>query len=141
MNNFSELNDIELTFIITSHHAYFEQFREITVRTPVFEAWMRELIQIAGPIYIFALSNSMADKAILTDMEYRCAPLHFSKRMGKIMRQELQKVKNGGKVNSAIIQEPSRENISQIIAYRKQAVAAWTQQNPYYIKRMLTHKK
>ena len=141
MKNFSELNDIELIFIITPHHVYFEQFMEISGRTHVFEAWMRELIQIAGPIYTFALSNSMTYEAVSRDMKYWYDPLHFSKRMGKIMLEELQKVRNSGEANSAIIQEVTNETIPEIIANRKQAVAEWTRQNPDYIKQMLKHKK
>ena len=139
IKQFADKNGIELVFIITPQHAYYDYYLSISDRWHIQHKWLERLYEIT-PVYNFAYPNIMTHEPVSPNMRYWNDPFHFSENLGSEMLLELQKFIRGELTNDNIIMAVTEENIPQIIANRKKMAERWAAKNPKFVDQMIKRR-
>ncbi|MEM8638649.1 MAG: hypothetical protein AAGG51_07550 [Cyanobacteria bacterium P01_G01_bin.54] len=129
--NIASKSGIELIFILTPNHAYFEYFLNTTDSWPVVEEWLIRISKKAT-VLSFAQPSELNYERVSSDMQYWYDPLHFSLAFGDAIQAAI-KQQPLSSTSADFMVRLTPEIVPDIIQKRKNAIEVWAQQNSEFV--------
>lgn len=128
INQYSNENNIELIWLLTPNHAYFDYFIEITDEWEVVIQWLTQVTANAT-VYSFSQPNNWVYEKVSKDMKYWYDPFHFSMNFGKGMLASI--VGEGtDELPGNFMLKLTPELVKSHVAQRRIAINEWAKKNP-----------
>jgi hypothetical protein len=123
--------NIELTFLATPNHAYFDYYIDTIGGWDVVEEWLRRLSKEAT-VYSFSQPNDWVYEPVRRTMRYWNDPLHFSLSMGRGISGSLGGLSVPDLPDNFMVRL-TPDNVAAHIKSRREAIGRWAQDNPSYV--------
>lgn len=127
-------NGVELVWIATPNHAYFDYFLEVADEWEVVRTWLKRLSAEAS-IYSFSQPNDWVYEPVSLHMTYWNDPFHFSLKMGKGIQTSLAGLPLPGRPDNFMVRL-TPDMVDEHIAQRRTAIRAWAAQHPDIVAAM-----
>jgi hypothetical protein len=126
-------HDIEMVFLATPNHAYFDYYIDAIGAWDVVETWLTRL-SAQAPVISFSQPNAWVYEPVRESMDYWNDPFHFSLNMGRGMQATLAGESVAGLPEDFMVRL-TPEMVPAHIEARRQAVRRWAQDNPTFVAR------
>ena len=133
-------HDIQLIFVATPNHTYFDQFIDYSGRWDLVHDWLTKLVSIA-PVLSFSQPNPWVYEPVSQHMTYWNDPFHFTLKMGEAISKKLAGLPTPG-VPDNFMMKMTPENIPAHVDARREAVREWAKSNQTFVKNLsVEHNK
>lgn len=136
MRDYQKLADekgVDLVFVATPNHAYFDHFVETVGAWPAIEELLTRLSR-DFTVVSFSQPNDLVYEPVSAEMKYWNDPFHFSLSMGEAMSRSLIGDTDG--LPSDFMMRLTPEMVPAHIATRREAVQSWAAENPDYVAKL-----
>ena len=124
-------HNIELVFLATPNHAYFDYYIEAIDAWGLVEEWLRRVSQDAT-VYSFSQPNDWVYEPVKTTMTYWNDPFHFSLAMGRGITAALTGQNDPGLPDNFMVRL-TPDNVAALVQSRHAAIKRWAQDNPSFV--------
>lgn len=128
INSAARKNGLEIVWIATPNHAYFDYFLELANEWDVVESWLRRLAAEVM-VYSFSQPNPWVYEPVSSTMTFWNDPFHFSLKVGEGIQTSLAGLPMPGRPENFMV-ELTPDRVAEHIAGRRQAIRQWAAQNP-----------
>lgn len=130
---------IELIWIVTPYHAYFDYFLELAGEWDLMETWLKRL-SAEAPVYSFSQPNEWVYENVSPRMTYWNDPFHFSLRMGEGIQTSLAGLPLPGRPDNFMVRL-TPDMVDAHIAQRRSAIQKWALQHPDFVATMQAERQ
>jgi hypothetical protein len=127
---------VQLIFVATPNHAYFDQFIDYADRWDLVHDWLTKLVTIA-PVLSFSQPNPWVYEPVSHHMTYWNDPFHFSLKMGEAISEKLAGLPAPGAPENFML-KITPENIASHVKARRDAVHGWAKSNGTFVGNLAT---
>jgi len=131
--NICKKNKIQLIFILTPNHTYFDYYFERNNMWPLIDEWLNRLVSKNITIYNFSQPNSWVYEPVSNNMIYWYDPSHFSLKIGKAIQESIFFANKNNNIPDNFFVQLNSKNIKSHILERRSAVKYWSVLNPEFI--------
>jgi len=125
-------NNIELTFIATPNHAYFDYYVDAFDLWGLVEEWLRRLSSEAS-VVSFSQPNDWVYEPVKPMMTYWNDPFHFSLAMGRGITASLAGQTVPGLPDNFMVRL-TPDNAAALVQGRRAAIKRWARDNPAFVE-------
>ena len=130
--NTARAHDIELIFLATPNHAYFDYYVDAIGAWDLVEEWLRRASQDAT-IYSFSQPNDWVYEPVKPMMTYWNDPFHFSLAMGRGITASLAGQTVPGLPDNFMVRL-TPDNAAALVQGRRAAIKRWARDNPVFVE-------
>jgi hypothetical protein len=130
--NTARAHNIELIFLATPNHAYFDYYVDLIGAWDLVEEWLRRASQDAT-IYSFSQPNDWVYEPVKPMMTYWNDPFHFSLAMGRGIAASLAGQNVPGLPDNFMVRL-TPDNAAALVQARRAAIKRWARDNPSFVE-------
>jgi hypothetical protein len=125
--------NLDLRFIATPDHAYFDLFLNEIDAWPVVEEWLRRVTELT-PVHSFSRPHGWTQEPVGPRMRYWNDPIHFSLPFGRAIVAFLAgRPSPDAPENFHVLLTPG--NVAAHVEERRSAIRRWAEANPEFVER------
>lgn len=132
-------NNIELIFILSPNHAYFDYYFDDIKLWNLVDEWLSRLTAKKIKIYSFSQPNDFVYETVSIDMKYWYDPSHFTTLMGHGILDSLLG-KNIDDLPANFVLKMTQDNYQKTVVERQKNIKIWGEQNPDFVQKFKSEK-